>query len=79
MLNEQSEPSLNKKQPPFVARLHFWVKEQEKKKKRKVEVCTADVTLLVLNVAILARKYFAGFYFRNICRQLSEGESNFSI
>ena len=35
MLNEQSEPSLNKKQPPFVARLHFWVKEQEKKKKKE--------------------------------------------
>ena len=33
MLNEKSEPSLNKKQPPFVARLHFLVKEQEKKKK----------------------------------------------
>ena len=35
MLNEKSEPSLNKKQPPFVARLHFWVKEQEKKKKKE--------------------------------------------
>ena len=79
MLNEQSEPGLNKKKPPFVARLHFWVKEQEKKKKRKVEVCTADVTLLVLNVAILARKYFSGFHFRDISRQLSEGPSNFSI
>ena len=37
MLNEKSEPSLNEKQPPFVARLHFWVKEQEKKKKGKLK------------------------------------------
>ena len=63
MLNEKSEPSLNKKQPPFVARLHFWVKEQEKKKKGKLKYVQPTLPFWCLMSRFWRESISQGFIF----------------